>query len=285
MTPVIYDGKKRSAQLKKSLAKKIARLKEKKGITPTLAIIKVSDVLGADKYTQMKQKAAEEVGAVVDIYDMNNAKHTFQDVMQMIRYLNNNEEYQGIMVQLPVPRKMKGREQMMFSLIEPVKDVDGLADESTYIKPVTLAVLDAVKSYQKKFKKKKLTILVVGAKGFVGSDVLKNLEKEGHEVRGVDRSISKTFHDRTILKNAEGADLIVTATGEYKLLYDRNVPKEIGIIDVGAPKPEVDLAYLEGRLTYLTPVPGGVGPVTIAYLLENLYKAAYTISRKRKSHT
>jgi methylenetetrahydrofolate dehydrogenase (NADP+) / methenyltetrahydrofolate cyclohydrolase len=272
MTPIVYDGRKRAAEIKEEL--------KKKKLSPSLAIVKVNQTKATQIFTRLKQKNAEEVGAKVHIYDMSSSKKGFEDVTKIIRYLNADQEIHGVMVQLPFPERMKKREEMILNVIDPVKDVDGMRKDSQYAMPVTLAVLDAVKEFQVQTGKKgKLSILVIGAKGFVGRDVVHHLKEQGHEVREVDRSANRKFTWKSILENSTNIDLIVTATGHAGLLHEKNVVEGVGIIDVGAPEPELNLKGLGDRLSFYTPVPGGIGPVTIAYLLENLFEAAYNQTR------
>jgi len=275
MTPIIYPGKARAAEMKADLKKKIASLKKETGVTPKLVILKVNNTKATDIFTRLKQKAAEEVGAEVEIYEISSRKNA-QDIMSMISYIDRDEKIHGIMVQLPFPKRLKYRQENILKFIPAEKDVDGLNDDSDFQMPVTKAILDAVEDYQKKVaKKEKLVILVMGCKGIVGSNVTTELKKLGHTLRGVDKSKSRMLVWQDILKNSLNLDLIITATGKAGLLHDNNAGEGIGIIDVGAPEPEADFESLKNNITYITPVPGGIGPVTISYLLENLYQAAY----------
>ncbi len=275
MTPLIYNGKKRAAEIKKDVALKIAAFKKESGITPVLVIVKANRLESTEVYTRLKEKAAEEVGAKVEIYDFGHPKKNYLDFVKIVRSLDLDPEVHGIMIQLPFPDRMKDKTEYVMDFIPPAKDVDGLNSTSSFSMPVVMAVEDAVRQFQNHINKEKLNSLVVGAKGFVGKNIVNMLKEKGHEVREVDRSGNRKFTWKSILQNSDNLDLIITATGQEKLLHEKNVVEGVGIIDIGAPCAEVDFDRVKDRISFITPVPGGVGPVTIAYLLENLYKCAY----------
>lgn len=280
MTPIVYDGRTRAAEIKGEVKKNIATFKKETGITPTLTIIKVNRSIGTDLYTKMKEKAAEEVGAKVEIFDLGSPKKTYQDIIKMIRYVDSSPENHGVMVQLPFPKRLIGKRDYILDFIPSAKDIDGMRSDSNFTMPVTRAILDAVDIYKKEANKKgKLSILVIGYKGFVGGNIVNKLEKLGHKVKKVDRGASRRFSWENIRNKSEGVDLIITATGHAGLLHGKNVIDGVGVIDLGAPEPEVEYNSVKDKVSFITPVPGGIGPVTIAYLLENLYKAAYNQAR------
>src|SRR3989344_5837773 len=185
-SPIIYDGRSRASEIKKELKAKIAKLESKKGIIPTLAILKVNKSRATEIYTKLKQKAAEEVGAKVEIYNLVRNWKTYKDVATLVRFLNTDKDTQGVMVQLPFPKKMKGKESYVLEIISEEKDADGMRESSEYIQPVVLAIMDAVRSYEKNVKKKPI-IVVIGSRGHVGKDTIRQLQIEKYKVTGLDR--------------------------------------------------------------------------------------------------
>lgn len=257
MKPVIFDGRKFALRKEKVLAKRVLDLKAS-GIYPHLASIVVGDSPASAMYVEMKKKRAEAIGIQVSVYKVPlNAK--VEDVISLINFLNTDPDFTGIMIQMPIPGDLAKFESDFINLIDPKKDVDGLKKDSKFLHPTSKAVIEIIE-----FAKGSGTICVVGATGMVGAPLVKELKKSNYKVIECD---IKT----TGLKGyTTQADILVSATGVPDLIKADMVKKGAIVIDVGSPKGDVDFDGVSKIAEFITPVPGGVGPVTISCLLENL---------------
>ena len=268
----IFDGKKFAQKKREQLSKKVAELK-KNGITPKLETIVDEATPAGMLYTKIKQKAASEIGVVVDIYPIARQKRDKQTIIAgLIRSINLDPSVHGIMVQLPLSTTVKRYTRSILSVLDPKKDVDGHLENSSYLPATVSAVLEILELARHEVKLPKnnsdIKVVVLGSKGVVGKSLTKKLYEMDFDIKGIDKTDKKrkvTFYD---------ADVVISATGKENLVTEDKVKDGVVVIDVGSPKGDVDFRKVSKKASFITPVPGGVGPVTIACLLENLVKAA-----------
>jgi methylenetetrahydrofolate dehydrogenase (NADP+) / methenyltetrahydrofolate cyclohydrolase len=228
---MIFDGLQFAKGLEVELKDKLAKLPRKK----IIAILDPNNS-GGKVYTRLKQKMAERLGVDFEI---------METLMPDIESLNRDQSVNGIMIQLPFPNS-----EFLINLIDLNKDIDGLRDDSLYKPAVVKAVLKIlpIKSGQ---------IVIVGSKGEVGRRLMLELP----QATGIDQGDS--------LEVLKDADIIVSATGQTGLIKPEMVKKGVVAIDVGFPKGDLDPEIVH-KASFFTPVPGGVGPVTVVSLFENL---------------
>jgi methylenetetrahydrofolate dehydrogenase (NADP+)/methenyltetrahydrofolate cyclohydrolase len=259
----IFDGRAFAANKEVELQKQVFKLK-KRGITPKLVSILVGSDPASHLYVNLKKKAAERVGAEVEIKHFK-ADVDISEILDFITTKNKDAQVNGIMIQLPLPEIFSEKERdLVIETINPKKDVDGLKKESDFLTPTVKSVLFALKEASENIVRPDTKVLVVGHSGFEGGKIYKVLQEMDFEVYGVD---SKTKNLK--LKTLE-ADILISATGSPGIIKGNMIKKGAVIIDIGAPKGDVVKEEVMGRASYISPVPGGVGPVTIVSLLENL---------------
>lgn len=235
----IIDGKSIAASRLAILREKVAKLSR----PPKLVIVLVGDDPGSVKYVELKRKRAEEVGIVVEILD----------------HLPEGSDADGIIVQLPCPTPE------IIDLIPLEKDVDGLRPGSPYLPAAVKAILAALDSVGGVAGK---TVTVIG-QGMVGKPAADEFEKIAATVYRADKNTPK----EEIIKMAQEADVLVSATGVADLVTAEMVKPGVILIDVGWPEAEMTVEALAKSSAY-TPVPGGIGPLTVVSLLENVVEAA-----------
>jgi methylenetetrahydrofolate dehydrogenase (NADP+)/methenyltetrahydrofolate cyclohydrolase len=247
---IIFDGRAFAAQKEESLKNDVTHLKSK-GITPHLASILIGEDPASKLYVGLKKKAAERIGAELDVYFLKD-KTQVSDVLHLVNSLNQDKNVHGIMIQLPLPASLANSKLEILNSISAEKDVDGLRSDSVFVHPTAKAVIQIINESQVKSKK----ICLVGS-GMVGSALAKEIKKEGFD---------QVF-------DTNEADIVVSATGRPGVIKAESIKKGAIVIDVGSPKGDVDFENVSKKAGFITPVPGGVGPVTISCLLENLIAA------------
>lgn len=262
----IFNGQEFALQKELEVKRDVVKLK-KRGVTSKLVSIVVGDVGGGRFYQNLKKKAAERVGARVGIKNFDEEiKST--ELIKLIKRINRDKNVHGVMVQLPLPEKFskKDREEIIQS-IKVDKDVDGMRADSPFLSPVVKAVIAILQSASGCLPtNREVEVLVVGFTGFEGGKIFKTLKDMGYKVEGAN---SKT---KDLRKKTKKADILISATGVSGLIQGNMIKEGAVVIDVGTPKGEIDPKAYE-KTSFITPVPGGVGPVTIACLLENLVEA------------
>jgi len=243
---IIFAGRAFASKKEKELKEKVQELK-KKGINPTLASILVGEDPASKLYVALKGKAAERAGIKLEVFDS----------VDVIEDLNKDPRFQGIMIQLPLPQEFKARSQEIVNTISPQKDVDGLRGDSKFLHPTSKAVVDILKEAEKELNLNPKSVCVVGSGGMVGAPLVKELKRLGYE----------------LIEERNQADVLISCTGVAGLITADMVKDGAIVIDVGSPKGDVDFAGVSPKAAFITPVPGGVGPVTISCLLENLISA------------
>ena len=270
---MIIDGKKQAEIIRNEIKKEISDLKKKSGKTPSLTVILIGDYAPSLIYVKNKEKSAREVGINSEIirYPKNVSE---KDILEKIKELNKNDEISGILVQLPLPSQIS--KEKIINAISPSKDVDGfnpinvgnLSSGYDSIVPCTpLGCLLLIKKIEPNLSGKKA--VVVGRSNLNGKPMTQLLLKENCTVT--------ITHSKTKDLKAEclEADIIVAAVGIPELVKGDWVKKDTIVIDVGINKTDKgivgDVAFDEvsKNAKALTPVPGGVGPMTIACLLKN----------------
>ena len=258
-----YDGKQIASEKLQELGKSV----KKHDVTPKLVSFVVGNSEGAMKYQKMKQKTAGEVGCELVIETVS-SRAKADEITTKIKKLNTDSTVHGIMVQLPLPFAFSDRQkQTIIDTIDPFKDVDCMRDESVYVAPVVMAVEEALNAGLKTTGIKNPEILVVGSRGFVGSKIFTRLKQLGFKkIKGVDVD-TPNWHKRSV-----HADILVSAVGKANLIGPNMVKEGAILIDVGAPKSDFAESCYK-KCEFYTPVPGGIGPMTIYFLMENLVKS------------
>lgn len=264
MDPKVFIGKKLSLAKEIELSEEISILR-KEGKIPKLTSILIGDDKASKLYLSLKKNAAERVGATVEIKEFP-ASVPSDQVIQLIEESNSDKKVHGIMIQLPLPMGLEHESKELINKIDPKKDVDGMRDDSPYLTPVVKAVLSVLKEVAKFFSHD-LKIIVVGSKGFVGKKIVKVLKEMGYPVSGVDLDAS------SLKQKIKEADILVSAVGKAGIISQNMVKKGVAVIDVGSPKGDVKKSVSK-KASFVSFVPGGIGPVTVSYLLENLVEAA-----------
>jgi len=274
----IIDGKKLAAQTKKALSEQINRMKKERGITPGLTVILVGDDPASQTYVNFKHKDCIEVGINSEV--MHLPKDTKQeDLIALIEKLNNDDGVHGVMVQLPVPDQID--EKAVIRAIDPKKDVDGLhvrnagalfiRDEG-FIACTPQGVIELIKTTGQPISGQHA--VVVGRSNIVGKPVAMLLLNENATVT--------ICHSRT--KNLKdicaSADILIAAIGIPEYFTAEYIKEGSIVIDVGTSKVDGklkgDVMYeqVKDKAGYITPVPGGVGPMTRVMLLKNTILSA-----------
>lgn len=274
----LIDGKATSQKIKDEIKNEVIKLKQK-GITPTLAVILVGDDPASQTYVASKQKAclACQMGSVMHKLSANT---TQQELISLIDVLNADDSIDGILVQLPLPKHINTNE--ILRKIDPKKDVDGFCAQNIgalvsgldgFVPCTPLGIMELLKQYN--INPQGLNALVIGRSNIVGKPMAALLLNAGATVT---IAHSKTKNLADLSKNA---DLIIAAIGKANFIKPEMVKEGAIIIDVGINRLEngklvgdCDFENLKDKCDFITPVPGGVGPMTIAMLLSNTLKSA-----------
>jgi len=284
MTELI-DGKEIAQKLRINLKKEIEFLKKDTGKIPGLAVVQVGNVAASSVYVKAKSKSAKEVG--IEVIDHHLPEETNQDeLLNIVETLNNQSNVNGILVQLPLPKHIN--EQIILDSIDPNKDADGFHplnvgklsiashnDENLLIPCTPYGCLMMLKSLGIELSGK--SAVVVGRSNIVGKPMAQLLLKESCTVT---IAHSRTKDIKEVCKNA---DIIIAAVGKPMMIKGNWIKKNAVVIDVGINRIEVNIdgeikKKLVGDVDFedvfkqasaITPVPGGVGPMTIACLLRN----------------
>ena len=278
----ILDGKKVAQKLKDRLKIDIENIKSKFDCVPGLAVVQVGNVAASSVYVKAKTKAAKEVG--INVFDHHLEATTNQDeLINLINQLNNSEDVDGILVQLPLPKTIN--EEVVLNSILPEKDADGFHplnvgklsicpknDENLMIPCTPYGCLLLLKELNIELVGK--NAVVIGRSNIVGKPMTQLLLKESCTVTTVH---SKTVDIESICKNA---DILIVAIGKPEFVNKDWVKEGAVIIDVGINRVKInekksklvgDVLFndVEPKVSAISPVPGGVGPMTIACLLRN----------------
>ena len=273
----IVDGKNIAAEIIENSRIKINYLKNK-GIFPCIEILLIGNDEGSEKYVQMKLKKIKEAGANGNIKKIDESKSD-EDIIEIIRELNLNRKVNGILVQLPLPDKFN--EENILSEIALEKDIDALnpitlkkidQNNSSYYPAGVDAIMAIFERHKVTINKKNITI--IGITNLIGRPLASVLRQKGGIVSEIDVGKHLTLDD--LIKS----DIIVTDIGKPEWLKKEMVKDQVTIIDAannyvnGKLLGDVDMNGMINKVNIITPVPGGVGPILIASLIENLIKSA-----------
>jgi methylenetetrahydrofolate dehydrogenase (NADP+)/methenyltetrahydrofolate cyclohydrolase len=283
MAGQIIDGKAIAGKKREELKQAVEELKAK-GITPGLAVILVGDDPASQTYVRNKEKACKEVG-IYSLLLKYEADITEEFLLAKIKELNENKEIHGILVQLPLPDQINPK--VVIEAIHPDKDVDGfhplnvgklLTGEDTFIPCTPLGIIEMLKEIHIDLTGKHA--VVIGRSNIVGKPMGQLLLGENATVTYCH---SKTVDLPSITRQA---DVLVSAIGQANRITADYVKEGAVVIDVGMNRNQEgklcgDVLYdeVKNKASYITPVPGGVGPMTITMLLANTVKAAMKNSR------
>lgn len=275
----ILNGKKIGRAILQSLREKIAQEKTK----PGLGVVLVGDNAASEIYVELKKKAAGEIGMNFELIKMPEGTEE-KDILKKIAELNNDEKIHGIIVQLPLPENLKTEE--IISAIDPKKDVDGFHEENVKMflseqerfVPVfpgaIMKLIESAKGGQVEKDLKNAKALVLANSREFGEMMQRFLERKGALAEYVlQKDLKKNFEK---IKNA---DVAITACGVPNLLNGEMLKNGAVVVDGGISKigektfGDVDLDSVKNLSGHISPVPGGVGPVTVAMLLQNTYEA------------
>ncbi|HDZ5914255.1 TPA: bifunctional methylenetetrahydrofolate dehydrogenase/methenyltetrahydrofolate cyclohydrolase FolD [Staphylococcus aureus] len=273
MVAKILDGKQIAKDYRQGLQNQVEALK-KKGFTPKLSVILVGNDGASQSYVRSKKKAAEKIGMISEIVHLEETA-TEEEVLNELNRLNNDDSVSGILVQVPLPKQVS--EQKILEAINPDKDVDGFhpinigklyIDEQTFVPCTPLGIMEILKHADIDLEGK--NAVVIGRSHIVGQPVSKLLLQKNASVT--------ILHSRSkdMASYLKDADVIVSAVGKPGLVTKDVVKEGAVIIDVGNTpdengklKGDVDYDAVKEIAGAITPVPGGVGPLTITMVLNN----------------
>lgn len=275
---MILDGKKTSSQIKEEIKEELKGIKEKVGKVPGLAIVLVGENPASKIYVNSKIKGCAELGFESFAHYLPE-NVTEEELLNVIRDLNADEKVDGILVQLPLPKHID--EKKVVETIAFSKDVDGFKPENmgllflgdkNSIKPCTPSgIVELFKRYELEVEGK--DVVIIGRSNIVGKPMAGFFINEGATVTICN---SKT---KNLAEKLKGADIIVAAMGVAKFVKDDMVKDGAVIIDVGINRTaeglfgDVDFENVAPKCSWITPVPGGVGPMTVAMLFKNTLSA------------
>ncbi|MBC2856604.1 MAG: bifunctional methylenetetrahydrofolate dehydrogenase/methenyltetrahydrofolate cyclohydrolase FolD [Cetobacterium sp.] len=275
----ILDGKKTSEEIRMKLKKEVESLKEKTGRVPGLAVIQVGNNSASQIYVNSKVKHCTELGMESEKYQLGE-ECSEEYLLNLIEELNNNEGINGILVQLPLPKHINDKK--IIEKISIDKDVDGfkpenlgkvfLGDPDALVSCTPLGVLTLMTHYGIELEGK--DVVIVGRSNIVGKPMAALLINEGATVT-VCNSRTKKLSEKT-----SKADILIVAVGNSKFIKKEMVKEGAIVIDVGISREidgklsgDVDFENVKDKTSFITPVPGGIGPMTIAMLMSNTMKA------------
>lgn len=263
----IINGKKIADQILADLKKKI----EKKKAKPCLAVILIGKNPASRLYLSLKEKAAQQVGIKVKKYIFSNRAKEIK-ILELVNLLNQNPEINGILVQLPL---LKGiSPDKIIKAIGPAKDVDGFLPQSRFISPFIQAIWQALQTTKENIKSKK-TVALVNSEVF-GRPLVRFLKEKGLN------AVYVILQDSSLtLRMTKGADILITALGRPNFIKGSMIKQGAILIDGGITKKgkkvmgDIDTKSVNKKASWLSPVPGGVGPLTVAFLLKNIVLASH----------
>ncbi len=272
------DGKKVAAALDEKMSQRVEALKQN-GVTPGIAVVLVGDNSASAVYVRNKQRRAEKLGMRSDLIKFD-ADVSEEELLKTINELNNDPEIDGFLVQLPLPDHID--EDRVINAIDPHKDVDGFAPENVghlwigepQTKPATAAgILMMLDYYDVDLDGK--NVVIIGRSNIVGKPVAAMM---------LDKNATVTVahsHTKDLQSLAKTADVLVVAIGRAKFVTKDFVKDDAIVVDVGMDRDEngklcgdVDFDDVENTASMMTPVPGGVGPMTITALMDQVIELA-----------
>lgn len=292
---VIIDGKKTAAELRAELKKKIMPLIERGEQVPGLVTILVGDNPASKIYVNSKNKACKEVG-IFSKMELLDESTTEEELLKIVDKYNNDSLFHGILVQLPLPEQID--EDKIIEAINPNKDVDGfhpinigntVIGKESFASCTPYGIIELLKRY--KIQTKGKHVVIIGRSNIVGKPVANMLLQKTEGANAIVTICHSAAPD--ISRYTKDADILIAAIGKPKFIKADMVKDGVVIVDVGINRVkdasakrgyrlvgDVDFDNVAPKASYITPVPGGVGPMTIAMLLQNTYNA-YLKSKKQ----
>jgi methylenetetrahydrofolate dehydrogenase (NADP+)/methenyltetrahydrofolate cyclohydrolase len=281
---MLINGKLIAANILNELKNRVLKLKEQ-GITPTMAVILIGDVRSSAAYVRQKELKAKEIGAEVKIFRFDEIV-TNTEIENLIKKLDADLNIYGIILQRPAPKQLQV--EKLEELITPVKEIDGFGKHSLYTAPVAAAVFEILgevfgnirddQSFSIWLASKK--IVVLGKGETAGQPIIDYFRAREIKPIIID---SKTKNKNAVLKTA---DIIVSAVGKWGVINSADLKNGVILIgvglsadDEGKTKGDYNDAEVEQIASFYTPTPGGVGPVNVALLLENLVQASESFAK------
>lgn len=276
---ILIDGKALAAKLQGELAEKTARLKKETGVVPGLVVIVIGDNPASQVYVRNKERSAIAAGFRSEVVRL---PDTIQqnELLELIEQYNQDPLWHGILVQLPLPKHID--DEAVLLAIDPAKDVDGFhplnmgrlwAGNPIMVPSTPAGIMEMFKEYGIELEGKRA--VVIGRSNIVGKPMAQLLLAKNATVT---LTHSRTHH---LAKIAKTADILVVAIGRSKFVTADFVKEGAVVIDVGMNRDEdgklcgdVDFDAVAPIASHLTPVPGGVGPMTVTMLMEQTYEAA-----------
>lgn len=285
----LLDGKLLSQKIEQYVSDEVKLLKESCGCTPGLAVVLVGQDPASAAYVNMKKKACDRVGFYSITHDMP-ATISQEAIERTIVSMNNNDSIDGILIQLPLPSHIDTTK--LLELVDPSKDVDGfhpynvgrlVTNLDAFVPCTPLGVMELLKEYNIDVKGK--NCVVVGASNIVGKPMASLLLNAEATVEICH------IHTDDLKKHTLNADMIFVGVGVINLITADMVKDDVVIVDIGVSRTtegklvgDVDFENVSKKCSYITPSPGGVGPMTIAMLLKNTLKAAKINAQKKLSN-
>ena len=297
MDTVLIDGKKVSKEIKLELKNKVAALKEK-GIVPGLATVLIGDDPASATYVRSKVKACEKTGIFSEMIKRD-SDITQNEVEKIVRDLNARDDIDGILVQSPLPKHMD--EPAVTCLIDPNKDVDGfhpfnvgmmLIGQPVFLPCTPFGIIELMRRYE--IDPAGHEVVILGRSNIVGKPMAAILMQKAETANAT----VTVCHSRTknLKEICRRADILIAAMGQPEFVKSDMVKEGAVVIDVGINRVDdptkekgyrltgdVDFGDCESKASYITPVPGGVGPMTIAMLLTNTVKSAELRASRKSS--
>jgi methylenetetrahydrofolate dehydrogenase (NADP+)/methenyltetrahydrofolate cyclohydrolase len=292
----IIDGKKIAAEIRAELKEKVSWLKSLNIRLPGLVTIMVGDNPASQAYVTSKAKDCLEIGMLSKV-EMLPVETSEQQLLELIDYYNANDEYHGILVQLPLPKHIN--EDKVIERISPVKDVDGfhpinvgnlVIGKETFYPCTPNGIVELLKRY--KIPTSGKHVVVVGRSNIVGKPVANMLLQKKDGANAVVTICHSAAKD--LAKFTKEADILIAAIGKANFITADMVKDDAVIIDVGINRIEdslhpkgsrivgdVNFADVEKKASFITPVPGGVGLMTRAMLLQNTFLAYIKITKQK----
>ncbi len=275
----LIDGKSLAQKVQENVAKEVEELKQVKNIVPGLAVLLIGDDPASHAYVNMKAKACEKVGFYSITHNMPDTISQ-DEIIATIEMMNANPRIDGILVQLPLPKHIDT--DKILEVIDPKKDVDGfhaynvgrlVTGLDSFVACTPLGVMKMFEEYEIDLEGK--DVCVVGASNIVGKPMASLLLNANATV-----TITHIF-TKDLKSHTSKADIVVVGVGVPELIKEDMVKEGAIVIDIGINRLEngslvgdVDFRNVAPKCSYITPVPGGVGPMTIAMLLSNTLKSA-----------
>lgn len=275
----LIDGKSLSKKVQDYVKSEVEILKREKNMVPGLAVVIVGDDPASHAYVGMKEKACKNVGFYSIAHKMPDTI-TQDEIINIITMMNKNPHIHGILVQLPLPKHINT--DKLLEVIDPLKDVDGfhaynvgrmVSNLDSFVACTPLGVMRMFEEYEIELEGK--DVVVVGASNIVGKPMASLLLNKNATVTVTH------IYTKDLASHTRKADIVIVGVGLPNLIREDMVKEGAIVIDIGINRLEdgslagdVDFENVSPKCSHITPVPGGVGPMTIAMLLENTLRSA-----------